>query len=216
MILLQNIQDIQEPFTSGWEIFNRLGLKFFIRLGINFATVFILIRLIYYPSYKNREFFFTFFIFNLVIFLITFLMNKVEMSMGAAFGLFAVFSIMRYRSEDISIKDLTYLFLVIAVGLITAVARGGWDELSLINGLIILLTLLLETNVFMKKELGKIVMYENIEMIKPENHERLLEDLKTRTGLPIHRFSITKVDFLRDMAIIRVYYYHGKKDGVSV
>ena len=135
------------------------------------------------------------------------MMNKVEMSMGAAFGLFAVFSIMRYRSEDISIKDLTYLFLVIAIGLITAVSKGGWDELSLINAIILVVTLLLESNLLMKRELGKSVMYENIEMIKSDNHEKLLEDLRTRTGLNIHRFSITKIDFLRDMAIIRVYYY---------
>lgn len=211
------LQDIQEPITSGWELFNRLGPKFFVRLAINLASVFIIIRFIYYPVYKNREFFFTFFIFNLIIFMITFLLNKVEMSIGAAFGLFAVFSIMRYRSEDISIKDLTYLFLVIAVGLITAVARGGWDELSLINLLIILFTFLLEANVFMKKELGKTVMYENIEMIKPENHHLLLEDLRKRTGLPIHRFSITKIDFLRDMAMIRVYYYQeDRKNDISI
>ncbi len=204
MILLQ---DIQEPLTSGWELFNRLTPKFFLRLGINLISVFILIRFIYYPNYRNKEFFFTFFVFNLIVFLITFLMNKVEMSMGAAFGLFAVFSIMRYRSEDISIKDLTYLFLCIAMGLITAIARGGWDELLLINGIILILALLLETNILMKRELGKVVQYENIEMIKPENHLKLLEDLRSRTGLNIHRFSITKIDFLRDMATIRVYYY---------
>lgn len=137
------------------------------------------------------------------------------MSMGAAFGLFAVFSIMRYRSEDISIKDLTYLFLVIAVGLITAVARGGWDELVFINLIILLVTWILEANVFMKKELGKIVMYENIEMIKPENQDQLLEDLRKRTGLNIHRYSIVKIDFLRDMATMRVYYY-GTKNKVSI
>ena len=210
MILLQDLQDTQDVMTSGWELFNRLTPKFFMRLGIDLASIFILIRFIYYPNYRNRELFFTFFIFNIIIFLITFLMNKVEMSMGAAFGLFAVFSIMRYRSEDISIKDLTYLFLCIAVGLITAVARGGWDELALINAIIIVMALFLETNILMKKELGKIVMYENIEMIKPENQEKLLEDLRARTGLNIHRYSITKIDFLRDMAMIRVYYYDTK------
>lgn len=203
MYLLQETTDL----ATGLTLFDKLSLKFFIRLGIDLASVFILIRFIYYPNYRTKEFFFTFFIFNLVIFLITYMMNKVEMSMGAAFGLFAVFSIMRYRSEDISIKDLTYLFLVIAIGLITAVSKGGWDELSLINLIIILVTLLLETNLLMKRELGKTVQYENIEMIKPGNHEKLLEDLRTRTGLNIHRFSITKVDFLRDMATIRVYYY---------
>ncbi|MEK6615844.1 MAG: DUF4956 domain-containing protein [Bacteroidota bacterium] len=201
------LQETQDAVTSGFDLFNKLSLKFFIRLVIDMVSVFILIRFIYYPNYRTKEFFFTFFIFNLIIFLITYMMNKVEMSMGAAFGLFAVFSIMRYRSEDISIKDLTYLFLVIAIGLITAVSKGGWDELSLINAIIIIVTLLLETNLLMKRELGKSVSYENIEMIKPENHEKLLEDLRTRTGLNIHRFSITKIDFLRDRATIRVYYY---------
>lgn len=201
------LQETAEPLTSGWQLFNSLSPKFFTRLAVDLISVFILIRFIYYPNYRTKEFFFTFFIFNLIVFLITYMMNKVEMSMGAAFGLFAVFSIMRYRSEDISIKDLTYLFLAIALGLITAVSKGGWDELSLINAIILIVALLLETNLLMKRELGKSVMYENIEMIKPENHEKLLEDLRTRTGLNIHRFSITKVDFLRDMAIIRVYYY---------
>ena len=201
------LQETTETISSGMDLFNKLSLKFFIRLTVDLVSVFILIRFIYYPNYRTKEFFFTFFVFNLVIFLITYMMNKVEMSMGAAFGLFAVFSIMRYRSEDISIKDLTYLFLVIALGLITAVSKGGWDELSLINAIILVVALLLETNILMKRELGKSVQYENIEMIKPENHEKLLEDLRTRTGLNIHRFSITKVDFLRDMATIRVYYY---------
>ena len=204
------LQETQETLTSGWALFDKLSMKFFIRLGIDLASVLILIRFIYYPNYRTREFFFSFFIMNLIIFLVTFMMNKVEMSMGAAFGLFACFGILRYRTEDISAKDMTYLFLVIAMGLISAVAKGGWDELALINGIIIVVTLLLETSILMKRELGKTVSYENIEMIKPENHEKLLDDLKTRTGLNIHRFSITKVDFLRDMATIRVYYYDTK------
>ncbi|HET7818721.1 MAG TPA: DUF4956 domain-containing protein [Bacteroidia bacterium] len=204
------LQEISEPLTSGWELFDRLSQKFFIRIAIDMASVFVLIRFIYYPNYRNKEFFFTFFIFNLIIFLVTFLMNKVEMSIGAAFGLFAVFGILRYRTEDISIKDMTYLFLVIAMGLISAVAKGGWDELSLISLIILTVAYLLESNILMQKELGKSVLYENIDMIKPENHEKLLQDLRTRTGLNIHRFSITKVDFLRDMATIRVYYYDTK------
>lgn len=201
------LQATSESLMSGIELFDRLSQKFFIRLVIDMASVFVLIRLIYFPNYRNKEFFFTFFIFNLIIFLVTFLMNKVEMSIGAAFGLFAVFGILRYRTEDISIKDMTYLFLVIAMGLITAVAKGGWDELSLISLIILLVAYLLESNILMKKELGKSILYENIDMIKPDNHEKLLADLRERTGLNIHRFSITKVDFLRDMATIRVYYY---------
>jgi hypothetical protein len=142
-----------------------------------------------------------------------FMISKVEISVGAGFGLFAVFGIMRYRTEDVSTKDMTYLFLCIAMGMISAVSKGGWDELSLINGIILVVTLLLETNILLKKELGKTISYENIEMIKPENHQKLLDDLKQRTGLDIHKFSITKVDFLRDMALIRIYYYDNKKSG---
>lgn len=207
MILLQ---DTQDAVTSGWLLFNHLPVKFFIRLAVDLTSVFVLIRFIYFPSYKTREMFFTFFIFNLIIFLIMFMVSKVEISMGAGFGLFAVFGIMRYRTEDISTKDMTYLFLSIAMGMITAVAKGGIEELLLINAIVLVVTWLLETNVLMKKELGKTIQYENIEMIKPENQEKLLDDLRTRTGLDVHRFSITKIDFLRDMAIIRIYYYDNK------
>ena len=129
------------------------------------------------------------------------------MSMGAAFGLFAVFSMLRYRTEGISMKDMTYLFLVIAMGLITAVSKGNWDELSLLNLIIIVFTYLLESNVLLKKEASKTIQYENIEMIKPEFKEQLIADLESRTGIKINRISITKVDFLKDTAVIRIYYY---------
>lgn len=212
---MELLQVIDEPLASGWSFLNRLSPKFFIRLAVDLVTVFILIRFIYYPNYRNREYFFTFFIFNLIIFLVTFLMNKVEMSIGAAFGLFAVFGILRYRTEDISIKNMTYLFLSIAIGLITAVARGGWDELLMINIIILSVTVCLETGIFMKKELAKTIRYENIEMIRPENHDKLLEDLRARTGYDIHRFSILKIDFLRDTATIRIYYLIKKNGKIS-
>jgi len=205
------LQAITENIGNTWTLFDHLSIKFFMRLGIDILSVFILIRFIYFPTYKTKEYFFTFFILNIIIFLVTYLMNKSDMSMGVAFGLFAVFGILRFRTEDISIKDMTYLFLVIAIGMINAISKGGWDELSLINIIILIFPYLLETNILMKKEEGKVIQYENIEMIKPENHEKLIEDLKNRTGLEVHRFSITKVDFLRDTATIRIYYYEKKK-----
>ncbi len=205
MELLQAVNE--ETVGVTFDLFEKLSAKFFSRLFIDFVSVFILIRFIYYPIYKNREFFFTFFIFNLIIFLITFLLNKVEMSMGAAFGLFAVFSMLRYRTEGISMKDMTYLFLVIAMGLITAISKGNWDELSLLNAIILVFTYLLESNVLLKKEASKTIQYENIEMIKPEFREQLILDLESRTGIKINRISINKVDFLKDTAVIRIYYY---------
>src|SRR5687768_9206397 len=105
MLLLQTLSE--DTSHTGFQIFEKLGPKFFIRLAIDFVSVFVLIRFIYFPVYKNRENFFTLFIFNLIIFLITFILNKSDMSMGAAFGLFAVFSMLRYRTEGISTKDMT-------------------------------------------------------------------------------------------------------------
>lgn len=164
----------EETISASFELFEKLTPKFWLRLSVDLVSVFILVRFIYYPIYKNREFFFTFFIFNLIIFLITFLLNKVEMSMGAAFGLFAVFSMLRYRTEGISMKDMTYLFLAIAMGLITAVSKGSWDELSMLNLIILAFTYLLESSVLLKKEASKVIQYENIEMIKPEDRKSVV------------------------------------------
>ena len=204
MVLLQELTE--EAVNTGFTLFDKLGPKFFIRLGINFVSVFILIRFIYFPVYKNRENFFTLFIFNLIIFLITFILNKSDMSMGAAFGLFAVFSMLRYRTEGISMKDMTYLFLVIAMGLITALSKGNPIEISLINVIILVFTFGLETTVFMKKEVSQNIQYENIEMIRPALRTELLADLENRMGIKINRISIGKIDFLKDTAIIKVYY----------
>jgi hypothetical protein len=194
---------------------DKLSDKFFVRLLINFVATFLLIRLIYYPNYRKGELFLTFFIFNFVIFLITFLLNKVDMGLGAAFGLFAVFSMLRYRTENISTKDMTYLFLVIAIGLITAVAKATAFELVLLNGMLLLFTYALEGNLLMKKEFSKTILYENIELVRSQNHTALIDDLRTRTGLNIHRIAITKVDFLKDSAAIKVYYYEDPKQKVT-
>jgi hypothetical protein len=205
MELLQVLPDVQQ--TAEFSLFEKLSLKFFSRLLIDLLSVSILIRFIYYRLYKSTEFFFTFFIFNLIIFLITFLLNKVEMSLGAAFGLFAVFSMLRYRTEGISMKDMTYLFLVIAMGLVTAISKGNWDELSLLNAIILIFTYLLESNVFIKREESRLIVYDNPEWTKPENRAMLIEDLEKRTGLKINRISVNRIDFLRDTAQLRIFYY---------
>ncbi|MBA3680794.1 MAG: DUF4956 domain-containing protein [Bacteroidetes bacterium] len=191
--------------------------KFSFRFLIDIVSVFILIRLVYYRVYKRSDLFFTFFIFNVVIFLICFLLNKVELSMGAAFGLFAVFSMLRYRTEDISIKDMSYLFLVIAIGLIAAVTKikdtsDGYEYLflGLINLVIIGVAFIFETNLFFKKEAVQLINYENIELIRKERHAELIADIKLRTGLNVHRISIGKIDFLKDAAQIKIYYYEEK------
>lgn len=212
MHLLQILSDLPVD-DSTHEIMKTLS-KFGWRILIDLFSVFVLVRFVYFPIYKHRELFFTFFIFNIIIFLICFLLNKVELSMGAAFGLFAVFSMLRYRTEDISIKDMTYLFLVIAIGLIAAVTKikdtsdlYEYLFLGIINAIIITTTYLLESNVLMKKEHAKVITYENIMLINSDREEELKEDIKQRTGLTVHRLNIQKIDFLRDAAQIKIYYY---------
>jgi hypothetical protein len=187
----------------------RINEKFASCFAINILTVIILIVLIYYPNYRQKDYFFTYFIFNIVIFMLTFVLNQVKISMGAAFGLFAVFSMLRYRTEGISMKDMTYLFIVIGIGLISAI-QLPYYELAIINGVIILSTFVLDSNFIFKRELTKNIQYENIEMIKPENQEKLITDLKNRTGLNIHRVAVNRIDFLRDTAVIKIYYYPNK------
>jgi hypothetical protein len=205
---------LQQDFTEGTQAIIKTLSKFSWRLIIDLFSVFVLVRFVYFPIYKHRELFFTFFIFNLIIFLICFLLNKVELSMGAAFGLFAVFSMLRYRTEDISIKDMTYLFLVIAMGLIAAVTKikdtndlYEYIFLAIVNAIIIVITYLLESNVLMKKEFVKIINYENINLVQSNREAELIADISARTGINVHRISIQKIDFLRDAAQIKIYYY---------
>lgn len=197
----------EEVLSSSVDIFDKLSKKFFIRLSIDLTSVIVLIRFIYFQVYKTKDLFFTYIIFNLVIFLLSFSLNKAELSMGAAFGLFAVFSMLRYRTEDISIKDMSYLFLSIALGVLNAVTKGGWEELCTISAIILLITWLLESSWLMKKESSKVIFYDQIELIPTENHEQLMADIRLRTGIPVHRVLVQKIDFLRDSAQIRIYYY---------
>lgn len=207
------IQLFDETVNTGLDALQKLSLKLVIRVVIDLTSVLLLLRLVYLPNYKKRELFFTFTVFNVVIFLICFLLNKVELSMGAAFGLFAVFSMLRYRTEEISIKDMTYLFLVIAIGLINAVTKikdasdiYEYLLLVLLNVGILSLTFLMESSLFFKKENSKIINYEKIDLMHADSKDVLLGDLKKRTGLNIQRVTILKIDFVNDTAQLKIYY----------
>jgi len=191
-------QMVNEPIT--------LTGRFAYSILIDLASMLLIFGLIYFPNYRNKEFMFTFFIFNIIIFIITFVLNKTSISMGAAFGLFAVFSMLRYRTEGISMKEMTYLLLAIALGLINAIGLSLLP-ISVFNLILFLFIFILDHPLVFKQEQSKAVVYENIELIKPENHELLLEDLRKRTGLDIHRFTISSIDFLKDATSIVVYYY---------
>ncbi len=204
MIILQAVN--AENAQAAFQLFEKLSPKFFIRLLVDLVSVILLIRLIYLPNNKNKEKVFTFQIFNLIIFLITFLMNKVDMSMGAAFGLFAVFTMLRYRTENITTKDMTYMFIMIALGLINAVMKGNWDELIIVNLIVIAATFILESNLIIKKETSRLIYYDNMELIRPDRRKELMEDLERKTGVKINHISFRRIDFVREIAQIYIYY----------
>jgi hypothetical protein len=181
--------------------------SFLVRFAIDIACALVIVRVLYYRRYQRSDLFFTFVSFNLIIFLITFMLNGVELTMGAAFGLFAVFSMLRFRTEGLSAKDMTYLFLLIAVGLIMAVGQVGWQALSLIGATVIGFTWLLESNVLARREHAQDVLYEKIEMVNMASRPALIEDLKVRTGLDVHRVDVREIDFVRDSARLTVYFY---------
>lgn len=210
-MFLQIASDQAASDPGFWaSLINKLGEKYFARLLIDLIAASILLYGIYLPNNnRNREYIFTFLMFNIAIFHIAFLMHGVNLSMGAGFGLFAVFGLLRYRTEDIPMKDMTYLLLSISFGLIVAVARGNWEP-ALVCAVMLIPTFLLDSNWIVRKELHKDVRYEQIDMVKPENHAKLLDDLRARTGLDIHYFLVKNIDFVRDTATVRVFYYERK------
>jgi len=183
-------------------------MNLIIRFGFNLTIAFIIIKLIYQRNHTNNDFVFTYFMFNSLIFFFAFLLGNITINIGFAFGLFAVFAILRYRTDPIPIKEMTYLFIVITIGVINALsdAEVSYAELLFTNVALVGLTYFLETY-WRKNLLVRITIeYEKIENIKPENHDTLLADLKERTGLNIQSFEFRRMNFLRDTARIRIYY----------
>jgi len=190
-------------------------LDFIIRFVFNFVIALIIIRWIYYPIHRNKDYFFTYFLFNLIIFLLCYMLKNTQLQIGVAFGLFAVFSILRYRTLNVSVVEMAYLFLVITLAVINAMSndRVSITEVVVANTLIVAVIFVLEKEWLLKHPLEKVIEYEKIENIRPENHQKLLADLRARTGLNVHRFEIGKIDFTRDTAIIRIYYFEQKAAG---
>ena len=180
-----------------------------IRFGFNLSIAFIIIKLIYHRNRSsNLDFVFTYFMFNSLIFFFAYLLGNITINMGFAFGLFAVFAILRYRTDPIPIKEMTYLFIVITIGVINALSGNevSYTVLLFTNITLVVLTYFLETYWQKNLLIRMMVEYEKIENIKPENRDALLADLKERTGLNIQSLEFRRMNFLRDTARIRIYY----------
>ncbi|MDT3739687.1 MAG: DUF4956 domain-containing protein [Candidatus Kapabacteria bacterium] len=181
--------------------------EFLLRLIINVLSIYFIARKIYLFRSGNRDYMFTMFIFNVVIFIICFVLNSASLSVGFAFGIFAIFSILRYRTYTVPIRDMTYMFVSIALAVLNALAAANIAlvHLLFINLFIVLLVYITDRS-WISREYKKIIRYEKIELIKPENREGLIKDLTLRTGLHIIRVDIGKIDFLNDTAMIRIFF----------
>jgi len=189
-----------------------LGLV--IRLVIHLGFVFILVRLIYYPIAKRKDFLFTYFLFSISIFTMCFLLESVKLEMGFALGLFAVFGIIRYRTDAIPIKEMTYLFIVIGMSVMNALINKkiSLAELGFANVAIIALTYGLEKVWLLRHESQKLIVYEKIDLIQKGRRAELIEDLERRTGIKVNRIEIGKIDFLRDTVLLKIYFYTDEQD----
>ncbi len=192
--------------TSMWADWGALT-ELLIRFVLNTAVIALIVRVFYYPKSKRRDYFFTFILISISVFLLIFLMGGVKLKIGFALGLFAIFGIIRYRTESVPIREMTYLFLIIAVSAINGLATSiSYVELLATNLLFILSIWICESNRYVKHVASKLVLYDNIRLITPEHEEELIEDLKKRTGLNILRVEVGAIDFSKDTAMVKVYY----------
>ena len=180
-----------------------------LRFSLNMLVVVLIVRGLYYPTARRKDYLFTFILISTVVFLLCILLESVKLQLGLAFGLFAIFGILRYRTNAIPIKEMTYLFVIIGISVVNALAnkKVSWAELLFTNLIIMGIIYGLEKLWLLKHESSKVVVYEKIDLIKPEKYDLLKKDLEERTGLKINRIEIGRIDFLRDTAKLVIHYY---------
>lgn len=198
----------------GTEVFDKKDFfELLVKAVFNFLVIGYIVRYLYYPATKNKDYLFTYLLISITVFFLCFLLENVKLQLGFALGLFAIFGIIRYRTDPIPIKEMTYLFIVIGVSVVNALANKkiSHTELLFTNFIIIAVTFGLEKIWLLKHETRKTITYEKIELIVPARREELMADLKTRTGLNITRVDVRKIDFLRDTAQIRIFYFEDEE-----
>ena len=214
-----------------------IGITFFdpkqfvslvIRFVINFIVVAVIARYFYFPKSNRRDYMFVFIIMSISIFMLVTLMEGDVMNTGAALGLFAIFGIIRYRTEAVPIREMTYLFMLVAVSVVNAMARAEyhpksdyWSGVGLLtivfaNLMFVMLAWLFESSKLVSSNCSKYIKYDNVALIAPDKREELKADLEKRTGLKILKVEVGMIDFLKDSCLIRIYYDDPKDRGNSI
>lgn len=189
---------------------NHLFTEYFLsRFVINITAMVVLVRVVYYSTYRKRDTFFTFFLLNFIVFLLTYMLEiaKAFVSLGSAFGLLAAFSLLRFRTETITIKDMTYLFIIMAIGLINSIMKGSYLEIITLNAMIIGAVYIVDGNQLMRNQKYRTVEYNSLENIRPDRQSKLIAELREHTGLDIQKISIEHIDFGKNRVVVRIYYF---------
>jgi hypothetical protein len=202
------LKAVPDNSLLGISYFNDDFYALLFRMSLNLVVLTILIRLLYYTKAKRKDYLFTYYLIGMITFFLCFGLKKLDIDTGMGLGLFAIFSILRYRTEGIEIKEMTYLFLVIGVSVVNALASNkiSFAEMALINGVLLAITFGLENLWLLRHETRKVINYERIDLIKPEHYEEMKADIESRTGLKINRIEVGKIDFLRDSAQLLIFY----------
>ena len=202
------VQDVVNKAHGGFRWYDAAGVtEMLLRFGFFMLVLFFIVYFLYYRKTHRRDYFFTLVLLSVSIFFLIYLLGSVKVKIGFALGLFAIFGVLRYRTETIPVREMSYMFGVISLSVINALADAlSFVELLVPNIAIALLIWFFEALVLRRNLASKLILYDRIELITPERREELLEDLRKRTGLNIYKLSIGSVDFLKDTAIIKIEY----------
>lgn len=192
-----------------FQLYSNDAIVLLVRLAVNMTFLTILIRYLYYPKTKRKDYLFTYYLIGTITFFLCFGLKKLDIDTGMGLGLFAIFGIIRYRTDAIEIKEMTYLFLIIGISVVNSLASNqiSLAEMAIINLSVVFLTYGLENLWLVKHETRKTINYERIDLIVPDKYEEMKADLEKRTGLTLNRFEVGKIDFLSDTAQVRIFYY---------
>ena len=227
--MLLDVQTITDAMMTTGQKVAELGIRF----AINLLVCWILVHCVYYLKSRRRDYYFTFIIFSSAMLTLLYIMGNVEVGVGLTLGLFAIFGVIRYRTETVPIREMTYLFVIIALAAVNGLAPlfhvvdlstaphyalswGNVGVMALVNLLIVLLIWILESDRLVKHTTTKLVLYDRIELIVPEKREELLADLEKRLGVKVDNVEVGHVDFLKDAAFIKVFYRLDKGETNSV
>ena len=225
-----DVQTITDAMMTTTQSLTELAIRFF----LNLAVCWIIVGVFYYRKSRRRDYFFTFMVFSTAMLMLLYIMGNVEVGVGLTLGLFAIFGVIRYRTETVPIREMTYLFVIIALAAMNGLAplyrlaeatgahphyaldRGALLVTLLSNLLVVALIWVLESEKLLHHTSTKLVLYDRIDLIVPERRAELIEDLEKRVGVKVDNVEIGHVDFLRDAAFIKIFYTLGKGETGSI